>query len=295
LKGWLRTLAWTALAALALLLCVRLTSVETRRPELHILTLPAATPTRWVNSIVPERTGALVAARMLARSDGGDDLVQVLRDSYARMDAVLGSVPTPAVATYLGLQSSRAFDTIFVEPRASSSPKSALVFLHGFAGNFDIYCWQAARATPPDMLVACPSLGPRADWWTRRGHETLRVTLQHLRARGVERVYLAGLSNGAAGVGVLAPQFRRELRGIALISGAPPKVSPPPGLPVLVVQGQRDGMMPASLARSYFARTRAPTPRTYVALDGGHFVFLSRFREVTAALHAWLSEREALP
>jgi poly(3-hydroxybutyrate) depolymerase len=282
------------LVAAAVSLCWRIAVVAGEGPVLRIITLPHAGATRWVDCMLPERTGALLAARWLQLSDGGEALEPVLADAYARMDAALGAAPTPAIATYLGLQRRAAFDTIVVEPTGASQgarPESALLFLHGYAGNFDVYCWHlalAAKAT--NTLVVCPSIGPRGDWWTQRGLDTVRATLAYLHARGIARVYLAGLSNGATGAGVIAPRIAGQLAGLVLISGAPRHGSAPAAVPLLVIQGDRDGMMPPSLARAFVARATAS--HRYVSLRGGHFIFLSRWREVTATLASWLQQQE---
>ena len=165
--------------------------------------------------------------------------------------------------------------------------------LHGYAGNFAVYCWQMARsARAISALTVCPSVGPAGDWWSRQGEETLERTFSWLARRGVRRVYLAGLSNGGVGASVLVGRAAHpglELRGLLLISGASTKV-PPPRVPVLLVEGKHDSMMPARLMRE--VAHRAGRLATYVELDSGHFAFLDRHEKCEQAITSWLRDRE---
>jgi pimeloyl-ACP methyl ester carboxylesterase len=253
---------------------------------LRVITLPGG-GRRWVDSLVPERMGALIASKLLAMPrQHGEALTEVLQGAYARMDADVGDVATPAIATYLGLQRPSAFDAVVIDTSRTRHPTSAVIFLHGFAGNFSIYCWQLSKAAAAiDALVVCPSIGPRGDWWNPNGLATVRATLGYVHRAGIGHVYLSGLSNGAVGAGVMARALGRSLDGVILISGAPH--AEPPQMPLLVVQGSDDSMMPASLARRY-ARSAA-APHAYVELASGHYVFLSHWQRVTAEIGAWLA------
>jgi pimeloyl-ACP methyl ester carboxylesterase len=269
---------WIVVTAVA-----RVISVPTRG-AFFVTSLPSGQRS-VLSSLLPEGDGAVLAAGMLGAKDGGEALMPVLREAYRRMGSEVGMPETPAIRTYLGLQSARAFDAIIATPEGPSAPTRAIVFLHGFSGNFDVYCWHLSLAARrAHALVVCPSLGPVGDWWTKRGLTVVQKTIQYVTDRHIEHVYLAGLSNGAAGAAVLAPQLP-GLDGLILISGAA-RTEPPPDVPLLVIQGERDGMMPASLARDYVSR--AWSPHTYVSIDGGHFVFLSHTREVTEAITQWL-------
>jgi pimeloyl-ACP methyl ester carboxylesterase len=145
----------------------------------------------------------------------------------------------------------------------------------------------AQAAASANLLTLCPSLGADGKWWLPHGDATLRATLDYAHGIGMNRVYLAGLSNGAAGASALAPKHEQRLAGLVLISGA--GATAPPDLPVLVVQGSSDQMMPAPAARQYAARS----PRiTYREVTGGHFIFLSAHERVRPIIAAFLSDLE---
>jgi pimeloyl-ACP methyl ester carboxylesterase len=275
--AWRRRRNWALVAGGVLLAAMIARLVSAARGE--TLTLTNGDGARWLARLVDERDLAVWGARIVPLRDPERSRVPAaLALAYDEMHAVEGDAPSPVVPTYLGLS-----DVIVVETRGQ--PKGALIFLHGFGGNFDLPCWQMARAAP-ELVTFCPSLGWRGDWWSERGKRTLERTIAMARKRGLGRIYLAGLSNGAAGAARLAPRMRGSFRGMILLSGAAHD-SAAPGIPVLVLQGRDDQMMPASLARDYAERNGGQ----YVELDGGHFAFLLRNSRATQAISAWLQKQ----
>ncbi|NMO19591.1 alpha/beta hydrolase [Pyxidicoccus fallax] len=253
---------------------------------------------RWVNRIVAERDGTMLAGYALVLSGGvprsdSREFLSALESAFDRMDAAEGALATPAVATYLGLQSPKSFDALVIPPPDVAKPETAFVFLHGYAGNFAVYCWQMSRAVRAiSALTVCPSVGPVGDWWSPQGERTLEETFDWLAARGVRRVYLGGLSNGGAGASVLVHRVshpRLELRGLVLVSGAYSEM-PAPSVPTLLVQGRHDSMMPTRSMRAIAERMGRRA--TYFEVDSGHFAFLDRHEECERAIAAWLRERE---
>jgi pimeloyl-ACP methyl ester carboxylesterase len=290
-----RGLTRVGLGLLLLVASARLLFVEGN--GLHTLRLPDE-GRRLTNRLVDERDGTLLAAHALLlsgripRSDARE-LIPALEGAFDRLREAEGPVATPAIATWLGLQSPEAFDAVVIPPEGMASPEVAVVMLHGYTGNFAVYCWQMSRAARAiSALTVCPSVGPSGDWWSRRGEETLERTFEWLARRGVRRVYLGGLSNGGVGVSVLAGRVAHpglELRGLVLLSGASSKVSLP-RVPVLLVEGKHDTMMPARLMRE--VAHRAGRLATYVEVDSGHFAFLDRYEQCERAIASWLLERE---
>ncbi len=253
---------------------------------------------RWVNRLVDERDGTLFAAHALVRlgklpRSEASGFIPALEAAFDRMEVAEGAVATPAIATYLGLQSPESFDALVIPPARGATPDTAVVFLHGYAGNFAVYCWEMARASwTISALTVCPSVGPAGDWWSPQGASTLKATLEWLSARGVRRFYLGGLSNGGVGASVLVNRVSHpglDLRGLVLVSGARPS-APVPEVPTLVIQGRHDSMMGTPAMRAYVERLG---PRaTYVELDSGHFVFLDRHLESEKAISQWLRQQE---
>ena len=169
-----------------------------------------------------------------------------------------------------------------------------VVFLHGYAGSYALECWLVASAARAlDALTICPAMGFSGRWWTDDGERTLRATLDSLRAtldwlraRGVRRVYLAGLSNGGVGPAWLARRFAGGARrgGAHLGSAA---VGDHRRL--ACARGpRRAGLADAGRARAFAERNHA----TYVGFDAGHFALLVKRIEAREAIARWLRERE---
>jgi pimeloyl-ACP methyl ester carboxylesterase len=284
----------TGLGLLLLIALVRL-STASRGPTVT-LTTTASGGARWLARLVDEGDvtvagSYLLVALHLLHDPDAPAVPAVLKEAYRTMRAAEGDVPSPMLPTYAGLESPAHSDIVIVEPALGAegtvpptSPNGAFIFLHGFAGGFTLPCWEVARmAAHAGLVTYCPSVGWRGDWWTPAGEQTLRETVRLVRARGIDSIYLAGLSNGAVGAARLASRMYGTFRGLILIAGAAAN-APSPRVPVLVVQGRHDGMMPAAIARAYATTWGA----TYVDLDAGHFALLVRHEEAERAISSWL-------
>jgi pimeloyl-ACP methyl ester carboxylesterase len=171
--------------------------------------------------------------------------------------------------------------------RAQAEPTDAVVFLHGYGGNFTLPCWQVADAlTGLDVLTACPSTHFVGDWDSPQGEAIVRDVVKDLHGRGVTRIVLAGLSNGGYGASLLATRMRGSFVGLVLISGATPDAGDA-GVPVLLIHGRKDGMASYGESVSY----RANHARSkLVTLDAGHFAMLVRSKESNQALRDFVAQ-----
>jgi pimeloyl-ACP methyl ester carboxylesterase len=211
-----------------------------------------------------------------------------MHDAYVAMREAEGETPSPVIDTLLGRQGPDAFDAVVIEPRGND-PRAAVVFLHGYGGNFTVACWlmaEAARAV--DAVTVCPSTGFAGAWWAPDGERTVRAVLAYLEQRHIATIYLAGLSNGGIGASLLAERLAPSLAGLVLVSGVSPRGSTG-GLPTLGIHGESDTQVSAAASRAFAARTGA----TYVGYDGGHFVMMVRRIEVRDAISSWLHRTRA--
>jgi hypothetical protein len=248
----------------------------------------AASGARIIDRVIDEEDLSVNASRALAwtgfiRDPDVPGLAAIMSASYREMRRDVGSSPSPVLATYAGLEAPGSDDTI--EMGDVEHGEGVVVFLHGFAGSFTLPCWVVARAAAPaGFATVCPSTRWVGDWWSADGEATLRETLASLRARGARRFVLAGLSNGGIGASLLMPRLRGAgVEALVLVSGASPEAGAP-GVPVLVVQGERDAQVSASVVRAYAERVHAG----YVSLDAGHFALLTRRDRATSAITSFL-------
>jgi pimeloyl-ACP methyl ester carboxylesterase len=233
--------------------------------------------------------GAQVAPYLGAISASeGETLDVKFVQTFHEMKAQGATPLSPFLTTYLNQQRPSAFDLVIAEPESGMPPKSGIIFLHGFGGNFTLQCWLIARAGYQiDALTVCPSTRVNGDWWSLQGQAILQETLGYVQQRGVERVYLAGLSNGAIGVSRLADRFKDELVGLILISGADPRAGITE-LPVLVLHGKFDERIPVSLMEQYVS---AGGPNvSYQLFAGDHFLLLKQANQVQGVIGDWLSQ-----
>lgn len=244
-----------------------------------------------LDRLLPEGDVATTSARAVILTgilpvNDTRNLVPTLRNSFARMDAEEGAYPSPIVRTSLGLQTKNGYDVIEI---VSPSPQthSAVLFLHGYGGNFTLQCWAVARASKiANATTFCPSTRLWGDWWRGDGPAIVDDMLQKLAARGFDRIVLAGLSNGGLGASALAPRFKSRIVGLLLISGAM-SGAPAAGVPTIAFEGSRDGMMPPSVVKNYAENTGA----SYVELDGTHFLLLEKLDVMTPKMAAFLNAR----
>ncbi|HVH41505.1 MAG TPA: hypothetical protein VM925_04150 [Labilithrix sp.] len=275
-------------AALAAVACMRCCTANDGE-SMHLTDARGASP-RLVDRLLDEADVAVAGTRVLTMSgllrDDARELPTAMQAAYAEMRHAEGDAPSPVIGTYLGLQRPSAFDLVVIDPpeEAAAHADVAVVFLHGFAGAFDLPCWQMARAVGPlGIVTACPSTRWLGDWWSADGQAILRRTVDFLRSRGVSRVVLAGLSNGGHGASLLATRMRGTFSALVLISGAAADAQPP-GIPVLVIHGTKDTMASSQAARAYAARSGA----RFVALDAGHFAMLVRGAEHDGAVRDFI-------
>ncbi|MEO8801451.1 MAG: alpha/beta hydrolase [Polyangiaceae bacterium] len=247
--------------------------------------------TPLLDRLLPESDVATTSARAVIiagvlPSNDTKSLVPTLRASFLRMDEEEGSTPSPIVRTMLKLQTKATYDVIEI-PAALPHATDAVLFLHGYGGNFTLQCWAIAKASKlANATTFCPSTRLSGDWWQADGPAIVTDMLAKLRARGFERIVLAGLSNGGIGASRLTASYKKNIVGLLLVSGADPDAEPS-GVPTIAFQGSRDGMMPPSHVRSYAEKTGA----TYVELDGTHFLLLEKLDEMTNAMGEWLLQR----
>lgn len=261
--------------------------------RLSLTTLPEQTaPSAW-NRLFNEQDIVLFGARLapalrLISPLESAGLVEALAAQYRTLQD--GTPLSPFLRTYLGQQRPDAFDALIAEP-PSGPPARGIIFLHGFGGNFTLQCWLIARAGDRiGALTVCPSTRVSGNWWSADGEATLRQTIGYLQRRGIQRIYLAGLSNGGVGASRLVPRYQSELAGLILISGVDSDAAPPQ-LPVLLVHGRADERISASVAEQYQAARGAAAQS--ILLDGDHFVLLKQADRLQAAIADWILAQEA--
>ena len=263
--------------------------------QMNLMTLPSRSGPRLLNRLLNERDivlfGAQVAPYLGAVSSAEtESLAFKFSQAFHEMD-IQGVTPlSPFLTTYLNQQSPDEFDVVISEPSTGTHPKAGIIFLHGSGGNFTLQCWLIATvAQHINAITVCPSTGPSGAWWNAKGQSIIEKTFSYLQKRGVERIYLSGLSNGGIGASRLADQFQQDVKGLILISGADPSATMT-RLPVLLLHGNHDERIPSSVVEKYASASGANA--TYYLFEGDHFLLLKQADQVQEVIIEWLSQQE---
>jgi pimeloyl-ACP methyl ester carboxylesterase len=298
------TAPWLAERSSALLLigiilaCAQITIRIASPPsgsQLNLITLPDRSGPQLLNRLLDEQDVVLFGAQLgphfgLITQAEEKSLVATFSRTFLDMYQKGGTPLSPFLRTYLNLQGPDRFDAVIADPKSGVPAETGIIFLHGYGGNFTVQCWLIAKAGYQiDAITICPSTGVNGHWWNLQGEQILQETIAYLHGRGLERIYLAGLSNGAIGMSRVAEDYKTDLSGLILISGADPSARIT-GLPVLVIHGKNDERIPVSLMEAYVAA--AGTNATYRLFDGDHFLLLKQADQVQHVIVDWLTEQE---
>ncbi len=217
------------------------------------------------------------------------------------------------------VSSGKAFETVGLVHRAripaGSGPHPTLIMLHGLQGTEDV-TWVFARSADPDWLILAPRApipdGNGYSWYPVRADQPLGAdtflaglaALEHF-IDGAQLVYpvdkrqliLLGFSQGSTMAYTYAFRHRERLGGVAALSGMIAwlnRITIPPlaGLPVLILHGTQDKVVPLTMAQR--ARDRlieAGASVTYEESEIGHKTSAQGLR----TLGAWLQARKQIP
>jgi predicted esterase len=131
-------------------------------------------------------------------------------------------------------------------------PLPMIVILHGMGGRGDSTLQRWRKRLNDEFIILCPSY-PMGAWWTLSAEELVLQLIRETKMRvsvDPNRVFLAGLSNGALGTYMIGAFYPDYFAGIIPIAGA---ISEPHYLhflinlthtPVYSIQGQYDPIFP---------------------------------------------------
>ncbi|NIQ03914.1 MAG: hypothetical protein GWM98_29170, partial [Nitrospinaceae bacterium] len=162
-----------------------------------------------------------------------------------------------------------------------------IVILHGMGGSGDSTCQRWRERLNDEFVILCPSY-PMGAWWTLSSEELILQLILETRSRypvDPNRIFLAGLSNGALGAFMIGSFYPDYFAGLVAIAGA---VTEPHYLhflvnlgntPVYSIQGEFDPIFPIQHSRrihQILTDTRCPVVyrehREKGMGHGGHFL-----------------------
>jgi len=141
-------------------------------------------------------------------------------------------------------------------PEKGNTPLPLVIVLHGMGGSGDNTVAKWAKRLNDEFIVLCPSY-PMGAWWARPAEDMVLALLDHIREQynvDDNRVFLAGLSNGAIGVYTIGMFYPDRFAGLIPIAGS---ITPRfmnflinlRNTPVYMIQGAHDPIFPIQLSR----------------------------------------------
>ena len=215
-------------------------------------------------------------------------------DRLPRVTYLLGFLPLRGRLDPLHLYSYRP------EPRGPGERFGLFVFLHGHGTNY-LVLLHALRplADRLRVVLVAPTFG-YGNWEAPGGVEAIgRATQFGLKtyAADPDRVFLAGLSQGGAGVSRAGAASPGLYAGLVFLSatmepsviGSEAFSTGWKGRPVLVIQGERDHNVPLRSVMSAVGRMEDSGAKVTTHIDpgAGHFLFFAKLDETLGQIAKW--------
>ena len=184
--------------------------------------------------------------------------------SHEAIKTILRQQPKPA-GEKRGLQTGLKFNSngkdysyALYHPETASpgTPLPMAIVLHGMGGSGDNTVAKWAERLNKEFIVVCPSY-PMGAWWARPAEDMVMALMDHIRSLynvDDNRVFLAGLSNGAIGVYTIGMFYPDRFAGLIPIAGS---ITPRfmnflvnlRNTPIYMIQGAHDPIFPIQLSR----------------------------------------------
>jgi predicted esterase len=169
-----------------------------------------------------------------------------------------------------------------------------IVFLHGFGGQLTAYLRVLHQAFGSRFAIVAPFLDYTGAFWTPRGKAVVRTLVTRDLPPEVDRtrMFLVGLSNGAAGATAILqdPELSGRFRGFVLVSGVSEIGQPSLRANVLLIAGTKDDRFPLEYIKGAAEALRESGAQVQLeAFPADHFLWLSHAQEMTTTIDSWVS------
>jgi len=183
-------------------------------------------------------------------------------------------------------------------PKKIAKDTRAIVFLHGFGGNFLFYTY-LLKEEFPDAVILLPSWGPSWHDGTKQYLDDMVQDMQRKKSLSIRAPCLMAISaGGPAGFRLYHEQPERFACYVSIASAPPPLIVPrlQSGLKILMVNGRQDSGFRIAGVQSIAAQLAERLPRFHFhVIDGDHFFLLSKRAETFRAIKAFLTKEAGWP
>ena len=272
----------------------------------------------WVPSqVVPEIDQHLMGSRLFTILDPLIDGRQArhLRDSLKEIYLPMRDDPEFAATgnamgiCYHGIafgQRKSGHRYEYVPEHGREDPMPVILFLHGSLGNFKGYLWVWKQfADASGVAIVAPSFG-FGEWRKDGGIRVITETFDQCRNDprfDPDRIFLAGLSNGGAGVTIAIPEIGDQVAGpiyfspvLELEAVHRPEIRLRlDSLPILVISGGSDRRIPVYRVNSAVESMHEAnaTIEFHGFHEEDHFLFFSKPDEVVETMTNWFRKHES--
>ncbi len=222
------------------------------------------------SSRVQDRYDIKAEIDLFLSTNDSDVEVQVLKRmkdqmvSHEAVKTVLRQQPKPS-GNKQGLQTGLKFNSngkdysyalYHPETVNTHTPLPMVIVLHGMGGSGDNTASKWAERLNREFIVVCPSY-PMGAWWARPAEDMVLALMDQVRSQynvDDNRIFLAGLSNGAIGVYTIGMFYPDRFAGLIPIAGS---ITPRfmnflinlRNTPIYMIQGAHDPIFPIQLSR----------------------------------------------
>lgn len=219
-------------------------------------------------------------------------LAPLVKDAYAKIGADPAFRETPSALPFCFATEKQTTGHYFLyRPEEMPDNPVAIVFLHGYGGNFQFYTW-VLKEEFPDAVILAPSWGVS---WGDGSPKYVQDMLADARRRtsvGLDKPWLVAISAGGRGGFSIYNKLPAEFSGYVCLASLPGTFAVKrlrPDLKILMLNGTDDGMVPIRLARKQaeLARRAVPTLRSQ-EIEGNHFFLLSNREETFGAIREFM-------
>ena len=223
----------------------------------------------------------------------------LVTEAYIKISSDAAFRATPSALPYCFAAKKHTTGHYFLyRPQKIPQSPTCIVFLHGYAGNFQFYMWVLKEAFPEAIILA-PSWGVS---WSEGSPTYLKDMLADARRRinvDLGKPWLMAISAGGHGGFSIYNRLPASFTGYVCLASLPGTsiVSRLRGdLKILMLNGTTDTMVPIALARKQvdLARQKLPT-LSFKEIDGDHFFLLSKREETFRAIRQFMKEQRELP
>jgi len=211
-------------------------------------------------------------------------------------DDVVQALPSALPYCMSGKKAGGLHTFLFAPEDNARKPAPVIVFLHGGIGNYKFYLYNLLKhARRTGTIIACPTLSG-GQWREAQGRAIVGALVEKIKQEyyvDADRLFLAGISDGAQGVWHLGGEKEFHFTGLISIAGNPRvdfELNYQDHPPTLSFMGTSDQYYSVEMGREIVKSLKDKKQNiTYVEFENeDHFFMLRRSADVFKKIFDWI-------